>query len=90
MLSVTSVFGSKIVLCVFMPVLQACSEGVMFSACPSHWLYWCLSHDNMARPPRLCRRVCFCANFPMQNWNSLPGGQVHYTDAGAGYQMTSF
>ena len=58
------------------------------------------SHDSR-RPTRYpCGRVYSSANvakrtrsqagesIPVQKWNSPQGGQVHYTDAAAGHQMT--
>jgi len=49
-------------------------------------MHWPASHDGCrsALCPR--RQVNSCA--AMHKWNSLQGGQVHYTDAAVGHQMT--
>jgi len=39
-------------------------------------------------PTRAASCAHFCAT-PVQKWNSLQGGQVQYTDAAVGHQVTA-
>jgi len=50
-------------------------------------------HADRAASPFLCQNGLVCRqeageSILMQKYNSMQGGQVHYTDAAAGHQIT--
>jgi len=64
----------------FVSVQRACY--VFTSSAPlSQWPSWCLYRANVGSP---CEASHAGESIPVQNWNSLQGGQVHYADAAAG------